>query len=270
VRDLTKTRKKCSQFVRHEGVYLPLGVMKKAGLEYQIIIQHPGELVFTFADTYHQGFNLGFNLAEAINYVADLRNVASYLPCTSICPGGERIPQSGMVYSERITKRRLPGSPSEPAPAAKKQRESVDVLVSFANPASMAHTFQHAIAAKRRSAQRAPAKRNLHWLWRAVNTNGSLHALESRHFRERFAREWKTQWESQEKRYAGQFMKEVHGFQDCFTSAQRAAQRAKVWVRLCDIFNEDLGDNCIVAISAVAEITCMCRTLPVWYIYSTL
>lgn len=190
VRDMTRTRKKCSQFVRHEGVYMPLSIMKRAGLEYQIIIQHPGELVFTFADTYHQGFNLGPNLAEAINYAIDLRNVAAHLPCSSICPGGERIPQSGMLRSEvTIIKRHLPESSAEHVGTAKKPRMTIDLLASFALPSNMAHLLQHAIAAKRRSTQTMTASHDLLKLWQIVNTNGSLHMLKARWFRERFARE---------------------------------------------------------------------------------
>lgn len=259
MRDMTKTRKKCSQFVRHEGVYLPLGIMKRAGIEYQIIIQHPGELVFTFADTYHQGFNLGPNLAEAINYATDLRNIAADLPCSSICPGGERIPQSGMLRSEGgIIKRRLLESPVELAGTAKKPRMSVDLLASFAHPSTMAHTLQHAIAAKRRSTQTMTASLDLLRLWQIVNTNSSLHILESRWFREKFAREWMRQWESRPKRCAGHYMRQELGFQDCFPNAQKAAKRARIWVELCDIFRVDLGDDCIVVMCAVAEITCMC------------
>ena len=262
MRDITRTRKRCSQFVRHEGVYVPLGVMKGAGVEYQIIIQHPGELVFTFTDTYHQGFNLGPNLAEAINYAIDLMNVKVDVPCSSICPGGERIPQSGMLRSEStIRKRRLPLLESS-AKLVKKPRVNVNLLDLFARPSNMAHTLQHAIAARRRSAQTMTARHNLRKLWQIVNTNGSLHMLESRWFRERFAREWITQWQSWPPREAGHYMRQVLGFQDCFVAAQKAAERARIWVQLCDIFRVDLGDDCIVVMCAVSEITCRCEPLP--------
>lgn len=133
-----------------------------------------------------------------------------------------------LYFREKAAKRRLRELPEELAETAKKPRVTPDVLASFANPSIRAHMLQHAIAAKRRWAQRKSENRNLFGLWRIVNTKCSLQALESRYVKERFAREWKMQWGSQPKRSAGQFMKEeVLCFQDCFKSAQKTAERAK-------------------------------------------
>ena len=61
-------------------------------------------------------------------------------------------------------------------------------------------------------------------------------------------------------------MRQVLGFQDCFVAAQKAAERARIWVQLCDIFKVDLGDDCIVVMCAVSEITCRCEPLPSQFI----
>ena len=140
---------------------MPLDVIKKVGLEYQIIVQHPSELVFTFANTYYQGFNLGANLAKAINYATKLDNFNSYKLCTSICLSGEQIPKLSMLPAKEVRQVPKRGLADKLDKNSKKPRTTVKgVLPLFANPSFIAHVLQHAIAAKRRASQKKALARD--------------------------------------------------------------------------------------------------------------
>lgn len=41
---------------------------KHKDLKISRIEHHPGEIMIVFGGAYHEGFNLGFNIAEAVNY----------------------------------------------------------------------------------------------------------------------------------------------------------------------------------------------------------
>lgn len=58
----------CPEFLRHKQCLLSPKILEKAGIPYQTTVQYPGEAVVTFPGSYHFGFNLGFNLAEATNF----------------------------------------------------------------------------------------------------------------------------------------------------------------------------------------------------------
>lgn len=36
------------------------------------MVQNPGEFIITFNKTFHAGFNMGYNLAEAVNFATPL------------------------------------------------------------------------------------------------------------------------------------------------------------------------------------------------------
>lgn len=61
----------CSQFLRHNSVYLPENLLELLNIEYTSVEQHQGEMVITFPFAYHQGYNAGPNIAEAIGYASD-------------------------------------------------------------------------------------------------------------------------------------------------------------------------------------------------------
>lgn len=61
----------CSQFLRHKSVYLPEEFLQVLNIEYTSVVQHQGEMVITFPFAYHQGYNAGPNIAEAIGYATD-------------------------------------------------------------------------------------------------------------------------------------------------------------------------------------------------------
>jgi len=58
----------CCEFLRHKNILVSPTLLEKAGIPYVRAIQYPGEFMITFPRAYHAGFNLGFNVAEAVNF----------------------------------------------------------------------------------------------------------------------------------------------------------------------------------------------------------
>ena len=63
----------CSQFMRHKTFMIPPTLLKKHQIPFKTVVQEVGEFVVTFSRGYHMGFNHGFNVAEAVNFVASPR-----------------------------------------------------------------------------------------------------------------------------------------------------------------------------------------------------
>lgn len=64
--------KACDQFLRHKSIVIsPDALARHASIETNSIIQRPGEFIITFPHAYHQGFNYGFNCAEAVNFATE-------------------------------------------------------------------------------------------------------------------------------------------------------------------------------------------------------
>ena len=58
----------CSQFVRHQFILPQPSLLRQWKIRFQILLQPPGSMILLQPNTYHCGLNLGFNIAEAINY----------------------------------------------------------------------------------------------------------------------------------------------------------------------------------------------------------
>ncbi|CAD8109710.1 unnamed protein product [Paramecium primaurelia] len=60
---------KCSEYLRHKTTVINPYLLKEKIPEIRIskMAHHEGEFMFIFAGAYHQGFNCGFNIAEAVN-----------------------------------------------------------------------------------------------------------------------------------------------------------------------------------------------------------
>ena len=75
----------CSQFLRHKTTLVNPYLLKAEMPDLQIErhVQREGELVVVFESAYHTGFNLGFNVAEAVNYATDawLCEFMKFKPC---------------------------------------------------------------------------------------------------------------------------------------------------------------------------------------------
>ena len=78
----------CDQFIRHASIFVPSWVLERAGIRFTEVEQRPGEMVVTFPWAYHEGWNQGLNVAEAIGYgdVDWERWVRGYRVCGKRCP----------------------------------------------------------------------------------------------------------------------------------------------------------------------------------------
>ncbi|OQR81432.1 lysine-specific demethylase 4C, partial [Thraustotheca clavata] len=58
----------CHQFLRHKTSMIAPSKLRDHGIPYYKTVHRAGEFVITFPHSYHQGFNLGFNVAESVNF----------------------------------------------------------------------------------------------------------------------------------------------------------------------------------------------------------
>ena len=58
----------CSQFLRHKANIISPNLLLKNDIKVHKIIHRQGEIMITYPKSYHQGFNLGFNCAESVNF----------------------------------------------------------------------------------------------------------------------------------------------------------------------------------------------------------
>jgi hypothetical protein len=63
-----EAKKECSEFLRHKTFMINPLIVKQKGITIHKCVQYPGEFVITFCGSYHAGFNMGYNCAEAVNF----------------------------------------------------------------------------------------------------------------------------------------------------------------------------------------------------------
>ncbi|KAI5788498.1 JmjC domain, hydroxylase-domain-containing protein [Geopyxis carbonaria] len=68
VQDTQRIKPNCSQFVRHASVFMSEEALKTAGIRSIGMQQRKGDLVCTWPMAYHQGWNEGPNICEALAY----------------------------------------------------------------------------------------------------------------------------------------------------------------------------------------------------------
>jgi JmjC domain, hydroxylase len=69
VKHLNLQRPKCSQFVRQQNIVLPPSILRKWAIDFELVVQCTlGDTVYTDSSEYHWGFNVGANVAEAVNF----------------------------------------------------------------------------------------------------------------------------------------------------------------------------------------------------------
>lgn len=71
--------------MRHKTFLVNPEIIKQNGINVFKCIQKPGEFVITFGGSYHAGFNMGFNCAEAVNFATknwiDIGITAKFCKC---------------------------------------------------------------------------------------------------------------------------------------------------------------------------------------------
>ncbi|KAJ2746843.1 hypothetical protein GGI20_000996 [Coemansia sp. BCRC 34301] len=63
--------KACAQFLRHKAFLLSPRFLAQQGIPFHRVVQRAGEIMLTFPNGYHAGFNHGFNCAESVNFALD-------------------------------------------------------------------------------------------------------------------------------------------------------------------------------------------------------
>lgn len=86
----------------HLDLFVPPGVLDKWGITYEIFEQKAGECIVTGPGVYHQGWNEGPNIAEAINFEAEGNEWHnSYLPCHDCCwPDPSVFEEGGLILKK--------------------------------------------------------------------------------------------------------------------------------------------------------------------------
>ena len=217
---------------------------------------------------YHQGFNLGCNFAEAVNYSAKLE-LDGYRECTKDCTSfppitkASLLPQQPIVLSQQGKRGRPPGDGGEKP--LKKPRIKSSSSSDFANPSAMADLLRKAIAAKRtadRLGGKQPAVTDIKELWRLLSCGSQLNHLQRIFIHERYSRGWieLSEKAARIKIKKKTFLMDKLGIQteNSYLNAFKAAQRGMVWVRLCDIFEKEFKDDKFVALCAFTGSCSMC------------
>ena len=62
------TARDCAEFLRHKRCLISPSILNKAGITYSTQVQRAGDAIITFPNSYHFGFNTGFNIAESTNF----------------------------------------------------------------------------------------------------------------------------------------------------------------------------------------------------------
>ena len=61
----------CKNVLRHKDMLLTPALLSAEGISFDTIVQTPGQFVIGDSFSFHEGFNSGFNLAEAVNFATD-------------------------------------------------------------------------------------------------------------------------------------------------------------------------------------------------------
>jgi hypothetical protein len=259
--ELAETEGDCSQFVRHQSVFLLTDKLRASGIKYSIILQKPGDVIFTFPGAYLQGFNMGMNLAEAINYAPEaVGDVEGYIPCREWCnPGVDPIPAQGML--PRSARKRLPVPGPADTGARKKQR--LNQGRQFVSMEMLVSRLQEAVLFRRTAiANNGNNGNNMFnntistkdlWRMNQADSEGILRTVERRIFRDLLTErvnELKASGSSKE------MIRDDLGASGSADSVCQYLRRAQIWTEVRKIFQEELpGKECWAIFCAIAPST---------------
>lgn len=68
---LPESYSRCPEFIRHKTTLVNPKILVQNGFKMVKAIHNQGEFIVSRASAYHQGFNFGFNIAEAVNFASD-------------------------------------------------------------------------------------------------------------------------------------------------------------------------------------------------------
>jgi hypothetical protein len=111
--DFAKDETKCHQYIRHENLFLHPAYLEQNNIRYNCVLQPPGTAILLFPGVAHYGFNLGPNLAEAVNYAPE----CWVPPELTICRCFKRNP---IVRQMFLPKEKIPHD----LPPSKKRKEA--------------------------------------------------------------------------------------------------------------------------------------------------
>ncbi|KAL2261198.1 hypothetical protein VTK26DRAFT_4596 [Humicola hyalothermophila] len=130
---LAKRPGDCHQYVRHESLFLHPRYLDENRILYRCFVQAPGVAVLVFPGAAHYGFNLGTNVAEAVNYVPE-----GWLPpdLKKCACNREQMPITRRMFlAPQTTRSTLPAGAdsrhkrqgdTSPAPGGRTKRSRVD------------------------------------------------------------------------------------------------------------------------------------------------
>lgn len=65
---IANAQQECSSILNHKSVYVATNFLRESCIEFDVILQYPGDVVYIKSGAYHQVININANVAEAINY----------------------------------------------------------------------------------------------------------------------------------------------------------------------------------------------------------
>lgn len=102
---LTKWKDGCVFPIHHKSLSISTKVLKKNKIEYEIVVQKPGDLIYLKPNIYHQVINININLCEAVNVGSPLWNLSAINFSSCFCSDSAIEPiQPNLKEHDNVTK----------------------------------------------------------------------------------------------------------------------------------------------------------------------